>query len=165
MYIEAVSSTAIALCISRDELDARGLGESLSANTARELVREALRGSDEAPWEDIEIELFNCGRAVLLIARPSYGRERVFSFSDLEGVLAAAGYCPPESPSSLYEMNSEYYLVFSNVRNNLPSALYEFGESEPSAEKLLIRLREHGQQLISGNAAQKLTEVFNNLYF
>jgi hypothetical protein len=151
MYIESVDPGAISVCLSEDELKERGVLCPPCAGDAREIVRAALRNRGEAPWPDMEIELFSSRSAVLIIARPAHFNWSIVFFDNAEDMLSAALACPDKLPSSLYCLDGGYYLAVRNGHLPLPCQIFEFGRPH-TAGGFLYHLREHGI-CIAGNRA------------
>lgn len=59
--------------------------------------------------------------------------------------------------TSLYALNSEYYLFVSNVPT---SNILEYATKEKNTEILVAKLSEYGKKLIEKNALQKISQVF-----
>ncbi|MCL2344127.1 MAG: adaptor protein MecA [Firmicutes bacterium] len=160
MYIETVSPNAVAICLLKEEIELRGIAQSMSAGSARELVRQVLREAGQEPWQDMEIELFSRDGDVLIMARPAAGGCALFVFSAGETAVQAALACPAGLPSSLLTQDGRYYLALRCDEQSVPNVLYEYGEAIPKAERLLAHLREHGACLIDSGAVDALKGWF-----
>lgn len=159
--LTTVSSSAVALYLSREELSQRGVQDELTGEAARKLVREALIAQGEKPWTDMELELFGDGDALLLLARPGAFKQHCFRFSDFEGMIRAVKACDCDLPSLLTYLEGEYILSIRAGDDAIPGSMYEYGEAEPCSDGLAAYAREHGEIIIESGAIALLREKFN----
>lgn len=160
MSMDAVSGEVVAIYLDNDEMGTLGYELPLSAPAAREVVRDYLRARGEEPWTEMEVDLFGCEGALLLLARPSSGEWHCFSFHTCDAMLAAAVLVPPEIPSKLTYIHRKYLLSLRCGFEAIPSALFEYGEHDRLDARRERHLQEHGKIIIPSNAAAVLRTYF-----
>lgn len=161
MSTKNIHSHAVALYYTREELRELGLEMPVTAQTARRLVSNALRGCGRDPWPEMEVDLFSCRDALLLLARPCPKTAHCFLFRDFEDLLAAVRCLPETTPSTLLWADGNFFLFLGVCSVQGVSALYEFGQPVCCTPEQSAHLAEHGKVLIDNRAVFTLCRYFD----
>lgn len=160
MSQDAVGSDVVAICLSRDELSKKGFSDSLSAVSAKRLILEALKDKGEELWDDMEVEVFTCEDALLVMARPAWNEYHSFYFKSIDNIILSLESTDREFPSSLFYFQGEYILCLRAGEDELPSAFFEYGDHIKHRTEFLAHLCEHGESIIPQDAFSVLRSAF-----
>lgn len=161
MSLKTISNSAVAIYLSRAELSAQGItDDAITGSVARRLVREALLAGGETPWDDMELELFAGEDSLLLLARPGSFRLHCFRFPEFDALADAALACPCDLPSAVTYLDGAYYLFVRVGDEDVPDAMFEFGEAVHCPDGFFTYAGEHGDCLIAAGAIAVLKEKF-----
>ena len=127
-------------------------------------VTELLRKNIPTLSKDLFLEIFTGTDGAIVFARACRGSPIVFSFSDIEALISAAGFCDGAGAGGtlLAFEADEYRLIFYPCGNEpAPAPLYEFCVSSSIAHPDYQRhICEQGQMLLGPCAIEQLREMF-----
>ena len=158
MDIQAIGNRAFSVYIGESELVSRHLKPgSVTVSAARELVRDCIGGCGGA----MSLELYPGRHELLIFVRRCSDEPEFYSFADLEELLPALRQLPAGAVSSVYFYNGAYILAVWPPEGSGIPALAEFGRPLSRSAAFLCHLREHGETVCEGDAAETLTRVFD----
>lgn len=157
---KTVTSSAVAIYLSRGELEGCGIQTEINGETAKKLVRDSLVAQGELPWKDMELELFSNGDTMLILARPGVFQPYCFRFEDFEGLMTAVKECAFDMPSTLTYAEGKYFLFLRAGTDGMPASMYEFGEAQPCPDGFMTHTAEQGGMIIQAGAITLLKKIF-----
>ena len=161
MTIEPISAAAAAVYITPAELKARGLTpESLTAEAAAELARQAFAQAGLQTEGTIEIEAYHDPLGVLLFARIRDGGEAWYSFDGAEELLEAVRALPRPRPEAALAFWEGRYWLRTRAGEPALCRLTEFGRSETPPPHFSARLAEGEGFLLPAGAFEALERYF-----
>ena len=160
MTIEPIGGEAAAVYITPAELKQWGLTpESVTAEAAARLAREALAQAGMETEGTIEIEAYHDPLGVLLFARVRTEGERWFSFDGLEELLQGIQSLPHPRPEGALALWEGRYWLRTEEQQGV-CRLSEFGQRETPPPFFGIRLEEQACFLIPAGAFEVLERHF-----
>ena len=157
-----VADDVVALYLTADELNKRGLGAIISDAQAHALIQNELVRVGCAPWLSMEMELFSSCGDLLLLARPIFREVHCFRFREFEHLLDAVDFLCGTLQSELIYYDNSYWLIIKTEYREIPYSVFEFGEHPEFSANYAVHLAEHGDVIITQNAVEVLRREFGN---
>lgn len=162
MTIQPIGDQSVALYITHTDLRAHGLTpQSLTAQRALDMTRDAFRQSGLVLEGALEIEAYPDERGVLVFAHVRPPERLWLSFPDFEVLLSAqrALSAPPEG-AALYWWEGRYWLSLPGAAQAAQAVLSEYGRTEEAGPQQEARLAEHGLPIAGEELFSTLSRYF-----